>query len=173
MGPEPPSSGLCSNSLFPDYDSSLLRKAQYFRDPAQLGLYMTLGTFLADINNEVLVSRNRTYASNLATLQNLVLVLFQQDKTVVPKESTWFGSEAPVEEDIMPLVDTQHDQQSFKDGSIIPMRQQPLYVDDYIGLHILDERGAIDFVTCPGTHMDITGCWEGLVKEWIGKPFPA
>jgi len=154
---------------------------------------MTVGSFLADINNEALLpsSRNGTYANNLASLQHLVLVLFQQDKTVVPKESAWFGSEAPVEESKVllsptslldtrntPLLDSQHDQRPLRDDrltgptAIVPMRQQPLYVDNYIGLRSLDERGAIAFVTCPGKHMELTGCWKDLVEEWVGQPFP-
>lgn len=155
---------------------------------------MSAGSFLADINNEVLLptSRNGTYANNLSSLQYLVLVLFQQDQTVVPKESAWFGSQTPVEEYKVlssptslldacntPLLDSQHHQRPLRDGrltsptAIVPMRQQPLYVDDYIGLRSLDERGAIVFATCPGKHMELTGCWNVLVEEWVGQPFPS
>lgn len=160
--------------VYTEWAQKHLVQAQYFRDPAQLGLYMSAGSFLADINNEVLLptSRNGTYANNLSSLQYLVLVLFQQDQTVVPKESAWFGSETPVEE-------YKHHQRPLRDGrltsptAIVPMRQQPLYVDDYIGLRSLDERGAIVFATCPGKHMELTGCWNVLVEEWVGQPFPS
>ncbi|KAL4073847.1 Alpha/Beta hydrolase protein [Scleroderma citrinum] len=162
-------------------------QAQYFRDPAQLGIYMSVGGFLADINNEVPLpsSKNETYADKLASLESLVLVLFEQDTTVVPKESAWFGSEAPMEEYEIPSLDV-HDRPSdrlldqqpvnndwrTRHTAIIPMQLQPLYVDDYIGLRSLDERGAISLVTCPGGHMNLTGCWEDLVGEWVGQPFP-
>ncbi|KAI6040257.1 palmitoyl-protein thioesterase [Pisolithus marmoratus] len=124
-----------------------LVQAQYFRDPNQLGLYTTLNSFLADINNEAMLptSRNVTYADNLASLENLILVLFLQDKTVIPKESAWFGSEAPSEE--FAMLSTQSDGQQ------------------------LDDRGAITLGTCPGEHMHLTGCWEDLVRKWVGQPF--
>jgi hypothetical protein len=51
--------------------------------------------FLTSINNEVPTTRNATYAAHLAQLETLVLVLFERDRTVVPKESSWFGSYAP------------------------------------------------------------------------------
>ncbi|KAG6332607.1 hypothetical protein ID866_6485 [Astraeus odoratus] len=175
-------------------------QAQYFRDPAQLGLYMTANTFLADINNEVLLppARNATYAHRLASLQNLVLVLFEQDKTVVPKESAWFGSEAPPGQDLEfssspsfeshnppqrgyqlssppSSLGSHHNQRPFSPvtaATVVPMRLQPLYIDDYIGLRSLDEREAVTLATCPGEHMQLTGCWEDLMKRWIGQPFP-
>ena len=40
-----------------------------------------------------------TYAQNFATLSKLVLILFSEDKTVVPKESAWFGSYSPPPEE--------------------------------------------------------------------------
>lgn len=155
-----------------------LVQAQYFRDPNQLGLYMTLNSFLADINNELMLpaARNVTYANNLASLENLILVLFAQDKTVIPKESAWFGSEAPLEEfdASSTQLDDQHPlgkPQLTAARTIVPMKLQPLYVEDYIGLRSLDERGTITLQTCPGEHMHLTGCWEDLVRKWVGQSF--
>jgi palmitoyl-protein thioesterase len=51
---------------------------------------------------------------------------------------------------------------------IIPMHLQPLYKEDWIGLRKLDESGRIDFAACPGQHMQLDGCWEDLVTEWVG-----
>lgn len=140
---------------------------------------MSTGSFLPDINNEVLLpsSRNPSYADNLASLNKLVLVLFAQDKTVVPKESAWFASEKPLEDTSIepftsgseqtPLLSVPH----TKD--IIPMRLQPLYKEDWIGLRKLDKSGAIDFVACSGEHMQIDGCWEDLVAKWVGGSLSA
>lgn len=137
-------------------------------------LYISTGSFLPDINNEVLLpsSRNASYADNLASLNKLVLVLFAQDATVVPKESAWFASEEPLEDIHVkpftfgsgqtPVLSAPH----TKD--IIPMRLQPLYKEDWIGLRKLDESGAIDLVACPGEHMQLDGCWEDLVAKWVG-----
>ncbi|KAG2028331.1 Alpha/Beta hydrolase protein, partial [Suillus americanus] len=152
--------------------------AQYFRDPQRLSQYMSSGSFLPDINNEVLLpsSRNSSYADNLASLNMLVLVLFLQDKTVVPKESAWFGSEQPLKDitmdqpsgfDQTPMLSTPN----VKD--IIPMRLQTLYKEDWIGLRQLDECGGIQFVACQGEHMQIGDCWKDLVAEWVGGSLSA
>ena len=82
-----------------------------------------------------------------------MLVLFSHDKTVVPKESAWFGSYA--EDDA---------------ESLVFMRDHPLYTEDWIGLRQLDEKGAVVFETCKGEHMQISReCWEPLVKEYTGS----
>ncbi|KAG2146416.1 palmitoyl-protein thioesterase [Suillus bovinus] len=150
-----------------------LIQAQYFRDPQRLSQYMSSGSFLPDINNEVLhpSSRNPSYADNLASLNKLVLVLFLQDNTVVPKESAWFASEQPLEDIAMDQL-SGIDQTPMLGGvntkDIIPMRLQTLYKEDWIGLRQLDESGRVEFVACQGEHMQIGDCWKDLVAEWAG-----
>jgi len=140
-----------------------LVQAQYFRDPANLGTYYSSNHFLTSINNELADSRNETYARNLASLNKLVLVIFTEDKTVVPKESAWFGSEV-VDDEVW-----YGKQRVLADGRIlVPMREQPLYLEDWIGLRELDERGGVVFSECVGEHMQISECWEPLVREFAG-----
>lgn len=140
----------------------------------QLSLYMSSGNFLADINNEVLLpsERKHAYAENLASLQHLILVLFAEDETVVPKESAWFGSEALPEQDMHYESERFPEQERLRphvqEKTLVPMKRQPLYTEDWIGLRTLDERGAVFLVTCPGKHMQLTGCWESLAEKWIG-----
>ena len=103
---------------------------------------------------------NASYAENLASLSNLILVLFTKDRTVVPKESAWFGSYA---------LPTEDSGKMRGDKTIIPMRLQPLYVDDLIGLRSLDERDRVFLETCEGEHMELShDCWEPLVKRFTG-----
>ena len=130
-------------------------QAQYYRDPDQLAAYLAANHFLTSINNEIPVSRNATYARNFAALDALVLVLFAEDTMVVPKESSWFGSYAPAED--------------AAEKTIIPMRLQPLYTKNRIGLRTLDERGDLDLVTCESEHMHLsTECWEPIIKKYVG-----
>ena len=135
--------------------------------------YLASNHFLTSINNEIPTSRNQSYARNLTSLQNLVLVLFTEDKTVIPKESAWFGSEAVPAQDMH--FSMQNDQtplrrpQSRSAASIIPMRQQPLYQEDWIGLRELDERKGIVFELCQGEHMQMDDCWEDLVRRFTGS----
>jgi len=152
-----------------------LVQAQYFRDPNQLPLYVTSSKFLADINNEVLLpsERNGTYADNFSTLSNLVLVKFEKDRTVVPKESSWFGSQAPSDTSLYQSTEQvplggPRPLRANDDREIIRMEDQPLYQEDWIGLRALDERGVVTFSTCEGEHMDLTGCWEDIVAEYVG-----
>ncbi|KAG1751613.1 Alpha/Beta hydrolase protein [Suillus paluster] len=166
-----------NRGVYTEWAQEHLVQAQYFRDPQRLSLYISSGSFLPDINNEVSLpsSRNPSYADNLASLNKLVLVLFAQDKTVVPKESAWFGSEQPLEDitfepsgsDQTPILSAPN----TKD--MIPMRLQPLYKEDWIGLRKLDECSAIEFVACKGEHMQLDGCWEDLVAKWVGGSLSA
>ena len=132
--------------------------------------YLSSNHFLTSINNEIPTSRNQSYARNLASLQNLVLVLFSEDKTVVPKESAWFGSEAVPAQDIMQNDQTPLRRPQLRSaGVIIPMRQQPLYQEDWIGLRELDERKGVVFEICQGEHMQMNDCWEDLVRRFTGS----
>ncbi|KAA1472797.1 alpha/beta-hydrolase [Dentipellis sp. KUC8613] len=139
-----------------------LIQAQYYRDPDQLQLYLTSNHFLTSINNELspesssLSQRNVTYAQNIASLNKLVLIMFGRDKTVLPKESAWFGSYAQQSPDA-------------NEKTVIPMRLQPLYVEDWIGLRTLDEKGGVVLTTCDTEHMQLpTECWEPIVKQYVG-----
>lgn len=132
-------------------------QAQYYRDPDRIDSYLANNKFLADINNEIPDAHNATYAKNLPTLNKLVLVLFTKDVTVVPKESSWFGSYAPSDE-------------TFPgEKTVTPMRMQEIYVRDTIGLKRLDENGGVIFRTCDGAHMQLSDdCWKPLVEEFVG-----
>lgn len=102
---------------------------------------------------------NSTYAAHLEALNKLVLILFSEDTTVVPKESSWFGSYAPADEDA----------DGAAPKTIIPMRLQPLYTQNRIGIKTLDERGDLVLVTCEGAHMHISDeCWKPLVQKYVG-----
>jgi len=139
--------------------------AQYFRDPANLKAYYSHNKFLTSINNELLGSRNETYTRNLASLNKLVLIIFTEDKTVVPKESSWFGSEVVVDD----LWLNEGQQRVLADTHILVlMHEQPLYQQDWIGLRQLDERGDVVFAQCEGEHMAIGNCWESIVREFAG-----
>jgi len=158
-----------------------LIQTQYFRDPDRLPAYYQHNTFLTAINNELPDSRNQTYYDNLASLSNLVLVLFSADKTVVPKESSWFGSFAPPAEDSAKRRNLQIGQPCDGDEStaanapwdepkeIIPMRAHPIYTEDWIGLRTLEDDGRLFLETCEGEHMQLSDdCWRPLVKRFVG-----
>jgi len=149
--------------VYSKYAQTNLIQAQYFRDPDQLSTYLEVNEFLVSINNEVVNTINNTYAENLASLEHLVLILFSEDKTVVPKESSWFGSYEPLDESSATA--------NAGERPIIPMRLQPTYIADTFGLRTLDERGAIVLEVCEGEHMRISDeCWKPLVQRFVGGP---
>jgi len=130
-------------------------QAQYFRDPMDIPTYLQANIFLPDINNEN--SKNQQYKNNLISLNNLVLFEFSEDTVVVPKESEWFGYYAD--------GDLSH---------IIPVQDQRIYKEDWIGLKTLDEKGKLQFLKCPGEHMQIDLTWfsQNVVTPWLDNSIP-
>uniref|UniRef100_A0A8R1HMJ7 Palmitoyl-protein thioesterase 1 n=1 Tax=Caenorhabditis japonica TaxID=281687 RepID=A0A8R1HMJ7_CAEJA len=128
----------------------LVVQAQYWHDPKNVQEYKERSIFLADINNEN--KNNPTYKRNLLQLKNLVLIKFNQDHMVVPKESSWFGF--------------------YKDGdidTILAMNETDLYTQDRIGLRKLNESGRLHFLSVDGDHLQVSR--EFLVDKIIKKYF--
>ena len=111
-------------------------------------------------------TRNVTFKNNLVSLSHLVLVMFTEDKTVIPKESAWFGAEVVTEDAIFDASQTLLS--TAMERVIVPMRMQPIYLENWIGLRDLDDRGAIIFGECEGEHMRLGDCWKPLVKKFAG-----
>ncbi|KAJ5481223.1 hypothetical protein N7475_000035 [Penicillium sp. IBT 31633x] len=111
--------------------------AQYFRDPTELDLYLEHSNFLADINNERAV-KNETYKKNLASLNRFAMFMFEDDTIAIPKESALFS------------------EVNATTGEVTPLRERPIYKEDWLGLKQLDEQEKLDFKTIPGQHMDLS-----------------
>lgn len=79
--------------IFHSWVQSSLVQATYWHDPLDEKTYKQKSEFLADINNEREI--NQTYIDNLNRLENLVLVKFDKDTIVQPRETEWFGFYAP------------------------------------------------------------------------------
>lgn len=50
------------------------------------------------------------------------------------------------------------------------MLDQRLYMEDWIGLRSLNERGGVRLEHCPGEHMDLGSgdCGMRMVRDWLG-----
>jgi hypothetical protein len=55
-----------------------------------LSLAFPASPFLAEINNEQM-PRNRSYKARLESLDNLVLIMWSNDTTLIPPQSAHFG----------------------------------------------------------------------------------
>lgn len=148
--------------VYSTYAQTHIVQAQYFRDHTRLQLYYEQNKFLTVINGEVEEKRNETFRRNLLDLENLVMIMFDQDRTVVPKESSWFGSYAPPQGD--------EGKEPWWREDILPMREQSLYKEDWIGLRELDETARVALVICQGEHMQISReCYLPIITKYVGK----
>ncbi|KAI0830988.1 alpha/beta-hydrolase [Hypoxylon sp. FL0890] len=138
---------LLHGNTWSSWVQSRLVPAQYFRDPMDLDSYLEYSNFLADINNEREI-KNETYAKNIAKLENFVMYIFENDTTVIPKETGWF--------------------EEVNGTEITPLRARQLYSEDWIGLRALDRKGGLQFKTTPGEHMRIS---DDILEESIGEFF--
>jgi len=134
-----------NTAVYSRYTRSSVVQAQYFKDPAQYPNYLKFNPFLPDVNNE-LELKNEVYKANLMALERLVLIRFTEDTTVVPRDSSWFSTYAPGGGGTAGEV-------------LVPLREQALYTEDWLGLKALDERGALVMSDCPGAHMQFSDAW--------------
>ncbi|WYZ46021.1 hypothetical protein EsH8_IX_000246 [Colletotrichum jinshuiense] len=124
--------------------------AQYYRNPAadQYEKYIESSNFLADINNEREL-KNVAYKKNLASLTNFVMVMFEDDTTVIPKETAWF--------------------EEVNGTESLPLRARAIYKEDWIGLRELDRKGGLRFRQIPGDHMQLTEkTLNKTIEEFFG-----
>ncbi|KAK2731436.1 hypothetical protein FQN57_003446 [Myotisia sp. PD_48] len=128
---------------------SRLVPAQYFRDPEQMEDYLQHSNFLADINNERAV-KNGTYKKNLVSLNKFVMLMFDSDETVVPKESAFFT------------------EVNATTGEQTQLRDRPIYTEDWIGLRALDVQRRLIFRTIPGDHMQLS---DSILQETFRSYF--
>lgn len=114
--------------------------------------YLGSSNFIADINNER-VLKNVTYAQNLAQLDNFVMYVFENDTTVIPKETGWFAYT------------------NLTSGDVIELRDREIYKEDWIGLKKLDSKGGLHFKTTEGEHMTLgEKVLKEVFSEWFAPP---
>lgn len=149
--------GLLKANTWGAWVQSHLVPAQYFKatndttgEPAEE--YLESSNFLADINNERAL-KNASYKENLSRLDNFVMYVFEDDTTVIPKESGWFAYT------------------NGTDGSVTDLRDRQIYKEDWIGLRTLDEKDGLHFKTTEGGHMQLGDeVLTEVFKTWFAPP---
>jgi len=116
-------------------------QAQYWHDPTAEWRYRRSNIFLADLNQENKV--NQTYKDNLMKLNAFVMVKFNQDSMVIPKESQWFGYYVPGQTEVT---------QTLQESSI--------YKRDKLGLREMDKQGKLHFIEKEGDHLQFSNQWS-------------
>ncbi|KAG0229808.1 hypothetical protein BGW42_001334 [Actinomortierella wolfii] len=127
---------LVKAGVYSSYVQNRVVQAQYYKDPHNIPRYLESNIFLPYINNELSI-KNKTYAKNLNQLNALVMFLFEQDITVKPKETAWFGFED-------------------EDGNIIDLEDQDIYKEDWLGLKAMDEDNKLIYEILKGEHMQFS-----------------
>ncbi|KAJ0232955.1 hypothetical protein HA466_0286300 [Hirschfeldia incana] len=110
--------------------------------------YLGHSKYLPKLNNERPDQRNSIFGDRFTSLQNLVLVMFQNDTTLIPKETSWFGY---------------HTEDGF--DSLLSTQQTKLYKEDWIGLKALDAVGKVKFVSVSEDHLMLS--YKEVVKYLV------
>ncbi|KAL5815134.1 hypothetical protein ACOSQ3_025928 [Xanthoceras sorbifolium] len=130
---------LIKSEIYSDYVQDHLAPSGYLKFPNDISNYLKKCKFLPKLNNELPDHRNSTYKERFSSLQNLVLIMFEDDNVLIPKETSWFGY--------------------YPDGAfkpVLPPQQTPLYTEDWIGLKTLDDARRVHYIKVPGGHLKIS-----------------
>ncbi|XP_042509520.1 palmitoyl-protein thioesterase 1 [Macadamia integrifolia] len=133
--------------IYSEYVQAHLAPSGYLKIPLDIPNYLKGCRFLPKLNNELPNKRNSTYKERFTSLQNLVLIMFEDDTVLIPRETSWFGY--------------------YPDGAfneVLPPQQTALYVEDWIGLKTLDDAGKVKYVSVSGNHLAIS---ESDMKKYI------
>ncbi|KAM7476266.1 hypothetical protein LguiB_023509 [Lonicera macranthoides] len=125
--------------IYSDFFQEHLAPAGYIKIPTDIDDYLKKCKFLPKLNNEYINHKNSTYKERFTSLENLVLIMFEDDKVLVPKETSLFGY--------------------YPDGSwneVLAAQETKLYTEDWIGLKTLDEAGKVKFINVSGGHLEIS-----------------
>jgi len=132
---------LLSAGAYVPWIQDLIAPAQYWHDPLNISSYIAGSHYLAPINNELEVV-NEAYRAKMEELENFVMVMFNQDEIVVPKESAHFRFYRP-----------------GQDVELEALEDSALYQDNLIGLKTLNEQGKLHFFAVDGKHVQIDYDW--------------
>ncbi|CAN8101824.1 unnamed protein product [Discula destructiva] len=145
---------LLRGNVWSAYVQSNLVPAQYYRPTMDYEAYLENSNFLADINNER-ADKSSVYKRRLAEVAHFVMFMFEEDTTVIPKESAWFSEVNGTE--------------------VTPLRSRQIYHEDWLGLKELDRKAGLVFRTAPGAHMHLDEeLLNDTFREWFGplKKYP-
>lgn len=111
------------------------RVEQDQRSRAELSIELSSFSLMTSLSQNNEVSYNSTYADNLSKLENFVMIQFDKDITVQPKQSSWFAS--------YPLYNSTNGTSAGHKNpaeETVPLRQSDIYTKERLGLKAMDER---------------------------------
>ena len=135
----------------------LVAPADYYRTWWNLEKYFETSIFLPHLQNEDPATYSQEQKDRILSLTNFGMFMWTEDRTIIPRESSWFAS-----------------WDSYR--RLVMLRDSIDYKDDYIGLRTLDEAGKLFFYSGPGDHMHLTDSMinDQLVPLLLGQtPAPS
>lgn len=141
---------LLQYGIYSTYVQNRAAPANYYKAPDRMPVYLKDCHFLPDLNNER-EPKNILYTQAMAKLNSMILVMFDADSVLDPKETEWFGFYAPGAD-------------PKGTGDLIPLQDSAFYQQDWLGLKNMDLAGKLDFVKTTGEHLNIT---ETLIVKTI------
>lgn len=128
---------LANNIAYTSIMQNWVAPAGYFRNVQKYDEYLKGSTFLPALNNEHHTKGDLSdlRKESFSSINQAMLVMFEKETVLYPKESAWFQSLA-------------------EDGeTLLPLNATAFYQDDYIGVKALNEAGKIQFVSIDGDHL--------------------
>ena len=130
--------GLQKISSFLIYSSIIqnhVGPAGYYENVFDKESYLKGSNFLSELNNEVTI--NEKYKDRFSQLDKVVLMKFNSDTILYPREGAWFE-----------FIDEQN--------NLIPLNQSDFYIKDNIGLRKLMNENKVIFAESAGNHLMLT-----------------
>ncbi|KAI9480433.1 MAG: palmitoyl-protein thioesterase 1-like protein [Benjaminiella poitrasii] len=139
---------LVQQGVYTSYIQNRVIQAQYYRNPEDQEKYLEKNRFLPILNNEK-EEKNKGYKENLTSLDRFVMIRFSEDVMIKPSQTAWFW------------IKVENDQ-------LLPLQNQTLYEEDWLGLKYLNDNGRLEFLVCPGQHMQIS---DNYLDEKVIRPY--
>jgi len=118
--------------LYLELAQEIFAPANYWNDPFRQADYLTENLYLPIVNNQTFNPNSEEFKKNFVKTHNVLL----------------FGS--PADGIIQPWNSALFDFWDIDEARMVPLRENPIYTNDWIGLKTLDVQGRLQRFNVPG-----------------------
>ncbi len=139
---------LINLGVYSSYVQNHIGPAGYFKNAKNYKSYLSHSSFLPNLNNEISsdVTGNANRKEKFMKLEKMLLIKFESDTMIIPRETAWFEFYNEKEE-------------------LVSLKDSEFYKNDTLGLRSLDEAGKVIFETIPGEHLQFSN--EDMINYMI------
>lgn len=127
---------LIGKAVYYSYIQNHVGPAGYYKTHHDMKTYLKYSSFLADLNNER-EEKNPEYKKRMVNLDNILLIKFQSDTMIIPRE-------------------TAHFEFYDENDKVISLKESQFYKDDFIGMRKLSEDNKVQFLELKGDHLQFS-----------------